>query len=143
MNAAQTQWNCHCLIGHGKPHSAGNVAVYRKYTGQKVCVQLPTSADNVTLPASTAECWPCSNQSTYFLATGLTAANLLQWHVAAECCDRRTDRQTNRWTLNSFIDIVCKQCVVQCRGSQIPGCNIKEVDGLRKQCTSERRDGVL
>ena len=53
-----------------------------------LCVQLPTSADNVTLLAFAAERRPCSSQS-IILATEPTAA------VAAEWLDGRSDEQTH------------------------------------------------
>jgi len=55
-------------------------------------VQLPTSADNVTLFAYAADCWPCSS-----LAAGqLTAANPLRSAVRRpdDCTDGQTDRRS-------------------------------------------------
>ena len=97
----------------------------------QVYAQLPTSADNVTLLAFAAELRPCSNRSAspgrrahssklrfYFphwiqnrplLSQSLgsvlkIAANPPKWCAADERWDGQTDRQTNRRTLDSFID---------------------------------------
>ena len=58
----------------------------------------------MTLLAVGAELRPCSNR--YLVASGPTAANPTQRHAAAECWNRRTDKQTDSATLDSFIDPV-------------------------------------
>ena len=74
----------------------------RRHLTQQVCVQLPTPADNVTLLASTAARRPCSNR---LISPGRRTHSSKP--AAAACAGRmmgRTDRQTDRRTLDGFID---------------------------------------
>ena len=61
-------------------------------------VQLPTSADNVTLLAVTAERRPCSNRSIS------PARRAHSSKPAAAACGRHGCRKTDRRTPDSFID---------------------------------------
>jgi len=79
---------------------------------EQVCVQLPTSADNVTLPAfaavrrAAARLLLGAGQQS-IVHTGPTAANPQLRNAAGEW-DRQTDRhRTVRWTL---LRILCEQC---------------------------------
>ena len=76
------------------------VRLVRYPQDQQVCVQLPTSADDVTLPAFAAERsaaarWLPSAGSAavdrYVLPAWPTAANPQQRRVVAKCWDRQTD----------------------------------------------------
>jgi len=54
----------------------GQVSRKWRHYYQQVCVQQPTYADNVALPAFARRC--CSNRSIYLLSAGPPAANLQQ-----------------------------------------------------------------
>jgi len=68
-----------------------------------LCVQLPTSADSVTLLTVAAEGRPCSNRS-ISPARRATAANPPHAAAAVNWWDRQAVRETGGRTLDSFTD---------------------------------------
>jgi len=85
-----------------KRNVAVRVCLSSRLSVEQVCVRLSASADNVTLLAFAAERRPCSNRP---ISAGRRAHSSKP--TAAACGGRmvgRTDGQTDRRTLDSFVD---------------------------------------
>jgi len=85
-----------------------------------VCVQLPTSADNVTLLELAAKRHAAVRLAAarpaaaavdrYLLSAGPTAANPPQRHAVVDRRDRETDRRTDTVPSHRYCLILCEQC---------------------------------